>query len=96
MPFKDLDVSAKYQPFSAPKKWFFGRAFSFLSFLEFVPRITPLKIELGNLNLSCMLSGVLDELLVVFNFFGSKFSCAPILGEGVLRSQKRKNYPFSS
>ena len=33
---------------SALKKWFFGRVFSYLSFLEFVPRIAPLQIELAS------------------------------------------------
>ena len=46
VPFGGLDFSAQLQPFTAPKKWFFGQVFSFLSFLEFVPRITLLPIEL--------------------------------------------------
>ena len=48
VPFGDLNLSAPFQLLSTLKKWFFGQVFAFLSFLEFVSRITPLKIELGS------------------------------------------------
>ena len=43
MPFGGLVFSASFHPLTTPKKWFFCR---FFSFLAFVPRITPLQIEL--------------------------------------------------
>ena len=54
--FEDFDFSAPFQPLPAPRKWFLGRIFSFLSFLEFVPRVIPLQIELGSWNLVWILS----------------------------------------
>ena len=42
-----LDVLFEGLDFSAPKKWFIGQVFAFLSFLEFVPRMAPFQIELG-------------------------------------------------
>ena len=45
VPFGGLNFSALFHTVKAPKKWFFDRLFSFF---EFVPRITPLQIELGS------------------------------------------------
>ena len=47
--FRGLDFSALFQPLTAPKEVVFSRVFSsFLSFLQFVPRITPLQTEIGS------------------------------------------------
>ena len=48
MLFEGLDYSAPFQPLADPKKWFFSCFFLFQSFLEFVPRLTPLQIKLGS------------------------------------------------
>ena len=82
-----------YNP-SQPQKCDFCRIFWFRSFLEFVPRITSLRIEVGSWNLLCILNKSLRCAFWVFQLFGVKIQLCPNLGEGVLRGQKRKNCPF--
>ena len=43
-----VDFSVSFHPLIAPKEWFFSRVFSFFSFIEFVPCITHLHMELGS------------------------------------------------
>ena len=85
-----LGVSSVQSHFnsSQPQKVIFCRIFSFCSFLEFVPRITPLQIEVGSLNLSCMLSKSPRCAFWGIQLFGVKIQLCPNLGEEMLRGQK--------
>ena len=96
MLFGSLNFSVPFQPLSLPKKWFFRRISLFLSFLEFVPRTTPLQSELGSLNLLCILNKSPRCTFYGSQLFRVKIHLCPNLREGVLRSQKRKNFPFFS
>ena len=47
VPFGCLDLSASMHLLAEPKMWLFGWVFSFFEFFKFVPRTTPLHVEVA-------------------------------------------------
>ena len=93
--FGGLDFSALFQPLVAPKKCFFGWVFAFLSFLEFVPRITPVQIQLESWNLLCILSKISRYAFWDFQLFKVKIHLCPNLGKGCCGINSAKITLFS-
>ena len=83
-----------FNPSQPAKKWFFGWVLTFPSFLEFVPRITPLQVEPRSWNLSCISSKSPRCAYWGFQLFEVKIQLCPNLGEGCWGGQKSKNCPL--
>ena len=86
----------QFNPSQTQRSSFWVGFLSFLLFLEFVPRITPLQIEIESWNLLCIFIKSLKSAFWGSQRFWVKIQLCPNLGEGMLRSRKRKNFPFLS